>query len=337
MPTAEDLGVESVYEVVTSTFQIEGKVRGDEFDMHCPKPEHVDSRPSCSINLKTGLWKCLSCGAAGDLVRLGVLVQGEEYERILKMLKPDSIDALRNTLARRIIRHRTPKMPVRRMTLPGPYEEGPLHELWERGFTPAHCERWGIRYVPLQELQGKERNFNITNSIGIPIRDANRRLLAWCYRRTAHSASWQPRYLYTPDVALSELWFGLQHHADHEDIVIVEGALDAVWLDQHQIPALALLGSEMGKSKLLYLTRYRTVTLFGDFDMGGINAVQRIGNVIGNRTAVRVVRYNRRAVSLAQGGNSKAKVDPQVLSPVDVELAVHEAIPWTTWLTLIQK
>lgn len=197
-----------------------------------------------------------------------------------------------------------------------------------RGFDRATLDRWGIRYVESDILEGKNGNFTISHSIAIPIRDERDRLLAWCYRRTNSSPDWQPRYLYTPTVSLSDVWFGLQHYANVQDIAIVEGALDAMWLDQCGIPALALLGSEMGKRKLSMLGQYRRVTLFGDNDAAGAMAVQRIGNAIGSKTAVRVVTYPKRILSIYEG-----KVDPGTLHPIDVELLIAQAIPWTTWLT----
>lgn len=336
MPVALELGVTDVYEVATSAFQIEGNRRGDEFDIHCPNPQHLDSKPSCSVNMTTGLWKCLACGVAGDLIKLGMLCLDEDYEYIYELLRPNSLDAFRNLIHAKLVQSTMTETEKIKRKLPGPYEDGPFNELLQRGFTEQTCRRWGVRFVPMQSLQGKEHEFTITNSLGIPIRDHRRHLLAWCYRRTVDSASWQPRYLYTPEIALSELWYGLQHHANKQHIVVVEGALDAMWLDQSGYPALALLGSQMGKNKLNYLKNYQKVTLFGDRDIAGIQAVQRIGAVIGDHTAVRVARYSPAAIRAAQAGDPKKKVDPQALPPVHLERAIENALPWSMWLRSIK-
>src|ERR1700744_2672435 len=81
MPTASDLGVTDVLSIITNRFGIDGRERGDEFDLLCPDPAHDERKiGSCSVNLLTGLWKCLACGRAGDLISLGVLSTGEDYD-----------------------------------------------------------------------------------------------------------------------------------------------------------------------------------------------------------------------------------------------------------------
>ena len=334
MPTADELGVADVEAVVNGLFGIEGKVRGDEYDIACPDPNHSDRSPSCSVNLETGLWKCLSCGRAGDLVGLGVLALGEDRNAVIRLLEPSSAESLAVTLMHKLSKLALPK---KRGAKSGPipsanYRCGSpeqMSELLERGFTMPQLERWGVQYAEHQTLEGKKGEFTLRRTIAIPIKDDHGRLLAWCYRRTDASPAWQPRYMYTPDAPLSELWFGLQHHHNAETVVVVEGALDAMWLDQLGIPALALLGSEMGQRKIMRLQEHKRVILFGDRDNAGAHAVARIGSMIGDRTDVRVAMYNGRAVRLLEDG---AKIDPQVLSPVDLELAVVEAIPWVTWL-----
>lgn len=321
MPLATDLGIESVQLVLEEVYGIEGSARGDEYDITCPDPQHIDSKPSTSVNLVTGLWKCLGCGCRGDLIGLGVLVLQENRQHIERLLSPRTPEAVLGKIQRKINAVRLRPTRVEKLTLPGPYESGPLTEMYERKLTPSTCRKWGIRYVPQETLQGKKQPFNITASIAIPIRDSNGYLLAWCYRRTEASQSWQPRYMYTPEAELSEMWFGTHHNADANEIVVVEGALDAMWLDQAGIPALALLGSSMGTRKIKYLERYARVTILGDRDRAGVLMVKRIGDTIGNKVPVRVARYDKRVEG----------TDPGELAPIDVELAIARAVPWTLW------
>lgn len=324
MPTAEELGVVNVLEVVQSIFDIEGKERGDEYDINCPNPQHIDSHPSCSINLKTGLWHCFSCSSSGDLLHLGHLVTGRSKEDIAEMLKPRSTEALIANVRRKLeqaLPKRRSKASVRPSSELGPYSSGPLGSIRRRGFSQHTLKRWGVRFADEETLLNKEGNpFTIKSSIAIPIRDEHNRLLTWCYRRTDSSPSWQPRYLYPTDAALSEIWFGLQHHSQAQHITIVEGALDAMWLDQCGYPALALLGASMGDRKIMWLQRYKSVTILGDRDAGGIAAVERIGKMLGNRLSVKVGRY-----PLWMGD------DPQELSGVDVEIIHERAVTWTSY------
>lgn len=327
---AEDLGITSVQDVVENQFGIEGNERGDEYDILCPNPEHQDRNiGNCSVNLTTGLWKCLACGKAGDLLSLGVLLLDVSRDEVERLVRPGTVESLQVIVQRRLMEATArPRRETQQHALPGPYEDGPLDSLHERGFTQETCERWGVRFVEHEELPGKKGTpFNIYNTVAIPIRDEHHRLLAWCYRRTQRSPEWQPRYLYTPNVDISELWFGLQHHAHERDVVITEGAMDAMWFDQCGFPALALLGSSMGERKIRWLQRYHSITLFCDRDAGGVSAVQRIGGVLGSRLPVKVVRYPTWVATKERG-----KVDPQDLHPVDVEILLARAQPWSTWL-----
>ena len=329
MPTSTQLGIHDVLQVVTGRFGVEGRERGDEFDLLCPDPAHDERNiGSCSINLRTGLWKCLACGKAGDIISLGALVLGEPYEAVKRSLEPSTPEALSATILAKLGGVLKRPERVRQVKLHEYRVQSGLDELSERGFTDRTLAKWGIRYVVSDVLEGKKQEFTVAKSLAIPIRDADGTLLAWCYRRTEQSPTWQPRYLYTPTVSLSDVWFGLQHHAHSRDITVVEGALDAMWLDQCGIPALALLGSEMGKRKLSMLGQYRRVTLFGDNDAAGALAVQRIGRAVGGVTNVSVVTYPRRIVDMYGG-----KVDPATLHPLDVELLIEQATPWTTWLS----
>lgn len=341
MANAVQLGVDSVLDVINITFGLDGVQRGDEYKIHCPNPNHDDRDPSCDINLDTGYWKCLSCGVGGDLLDLGKRTLNISQRQIREMLKPTTPEALlvavRNKLAR-------VQMPAKHrkaatITLPGPYDSGPLTELYKRGFTKTTCKQWGVRYVQHQTLTGNDGPFTITNSVAIPVRDSRGRLLAWCYRATADSARWQQdhaRYIYTPGFPISEVWFGLHMVNGADDVAVVEGGLDTMWMHQCGFPALGLLGSQMGQRKIRHLGDYRSVTLFPDRDASGAAWVQRIGTEIGSRTQVHVVRYPRSIVEMYVDINDpdpkKRKVDPQMLAPVDVELLMAGRTTWTNYL-----
>lgn len=318
--SAVELGVANVEHVLTRLYQLEGTVRGDEFDMLCPV--HEDTSPSVSVNLVTGFWHCFACGVGGDLVRLGRRVlpdsTDEDIEDLLHSRTTDALIALLDTVG---AMHRrpasAPELPVPHLDA---YPTGPLRELRRRGFTAATLSRWNVRYVPEQALEGQNRPFTIRASIGLPICDADGDVIAWCYRRTEASPEWQPRYLYTTHAPIADVWFGMQLHSPDRspDIVVVEGALDAMWCDQCGIPAVAMLGSSMTGAKLGRLASYDSVTVLGDFDAAGAVAVRTIGQACGSRVPVRVARYAR----WMRG------TDPQELSPVDLELIVERAESW---------
>jgi DNA primase len=322
---AAEMGIASVLDVVTQMFSIEGTERGDEYEMMCPHPAHDDARPSGSVNLITGLWHCFSCGRGGDLISLGSLVLGKSRADVEEALKPNTPEALLTILRGKLAHAARAVTPRKLPTVPAPelYADGPLDSLTERGFRLETLRRWGVRYVSSERLEGKKGSFNIFSSVAIPIRTDSGKLIAWCYRRTPQSADWQPRYLYTTgEELIRETWFGMDRHRNARDIVVVEGALDAMWCDQAGIPAVALLGSDMGRNKLLRLQGYRSVTLLGDRDAGGVAAVTRLGATLGTLVPLRVATY----------ASWMRAADPQELSPVDLEIALERAKPWAEWV-----
>lgn len=338
MANARDLGVDSVQDVLLSVFGLDGDVVGDEFKIHCVNPAHDDREPSMGINLETGYWNCFSCGIGGDLLDLGKRVLGVPQREVRERLKPSTPEALLAVVQRRLAAIKIPhrQRAAAKITLPGPYEDGPLDELYERGFHEDTLRRWGVRFCNEQTLDGKNGEFTITNSIAIPIRDRNGILLAWCYRATKGSALWQQqnaRYIYTPDFPISEVWYGLDQHDDAPDIAVVEGALDTQWLDQCGFPAKGMLGSKMGDRKIMTLQKHRSVTLFADRDHAGAQWVQRVGSMIGDRVPLYVVTYDKRIartyVDPDEKDRKKRKIDPQMLLPVDVELLMAARTPWT--------
>ena len=347
MANAVDLGVDSVYDCLTITFGLtDGITRGDEYIIHCVNPKHSDAEPSTGVNLGTGYWHCWSCGIGGDLLDLGKRVLGVPQREVRELLKPSTPEAVLANVQRRLARIALPARVRRKapgIELPGPYDDGPLDELKERGFTENTLQQWGVRYVKSQTLTGNDGEFTIANCIAIPIRDAQGKLLAWCYRATADSARWQrdsARYIYTPGFPISEVWFGLHQLAPRtHHINVVEGALDTMWLHQCGFPTLGLLGSHMGVRKIKWLQQFRSVTLFPDRDNAGASWVERVGREIGTRTQVYVVLYDMRIVRAyidpADPDKRKRKLDPQMLAPIDVELMVEGRITWTSYLRRI--
>lgn len=342
MATAEELGIDDVYEVVTETFGLDGTRHKSEFRMFCPDPDHMEAHPSCDVNLDTGLWNCFSCPAHGDLIKLGSVVLGHPRSSVYKMLAPHEPDAIKAGLQRRVEAARRLVVPKRRGHAPeavlvppeGSYEDGPLDALRDRGFTKKTIRRWGIRFAPLVTLYREDnRPFELTSAIAIPVLSETGQMLAWCYRATNDSERWfqKVRYIYTPGVTevLNHHWFGMNHHANANEIAICEGALDAMWCDQNGIPAVAILGSQVKQvAKVRKLMNFRKVVLIPDRDFAGVTTAFGLGEALQARgVATSVARYSSWMLN-RQGEPAK---DAQDLSGVDLELVHARAIPFLVW------
>lgn len=347
MPYATELGVDDVMSIVTNLYQLDGTVHGREYNFLCPV--HNDTSASADVNMVTGLWSCWSCGARGDLAHLGVCVlkklpksanareQMEAREEILQLLKPSSGEAIATSVRRKVELARSStaggparKRPYGRLPSPRAYDTRPMTYMRKRGFERDVLKRWKVRYAEQQELTKEDGDkFTITHSIAIPIFNRNGTLQAWCYRATKRSGSWQPKMIYTPGFDLSGNWFGLDHHGDEDEIFVVEGPLDAMWLDQHGIPAIAMMGSGQNnprKMRLLY--GFKKVTLLPDYDHAGVHMAQTLGSHLRGQVPFYVCRWPKAVVRRT----GEEKPDPQdIRRPEDLKLVVSRAIPWSAW------
>jgi DNA primase len=333
MPRATDYGVESVEEVVTQIYGLLGNPRGFEYDIVCPNPDHNDSRPSCSINLDSGYWNCFSCGVGGDIVALGVLVLGKTQDEVIALLKPTSPDAMLTAIQRRVANNLARNRPKRRKRIELPeHPRLTFHEeLEERGLTRDTVERWGLAWVDAHTMTGNKGEFTIRDSIAIPVRDERGQLLCWCYRRTRRSPAWQPKYLYTPEVEISEIWYGLEHYTPITTrvVTIVEGALDTMWLGQCGFPALGLLGSKMGDGKIMWLQNYEAIYTLPDHDNAGAQWLGRVTTMLGPRMPIRLCQYRKWMMSKRpdpRTGKYFPASDPEELRQVDLEI-MHATAP----------
>lgn len=309
-----------VRDVVMSVLGLEGIVRGDELDFLCPS--HSDRRPSAGVNLVTGRWNCFSCAAGGDLASLVQAVKGGTREDALRFTRPSTPSALLASLQRAVwVAMGTLRgdsgvdlgLPVYDLSDSIPYLEG-------RGFDLETLKRFGVSWVKEEKLPKKSGgHFSIRDYAAIPIRDQLGSLLGWVYRACNEDSL---RYIYTPGIKVGDLWFGEQALFG-DDVVVTEGALDAMWVSQCGHSSLGLMGAHaFGASKARALTRFRTVTLFLDKDVAGVRAAKKIGELISHRVPTKVARYPR-------GISAK---DPQELSPEQVRKAVEGAVQFDSWI-----
>lgn len=357
MATAEALGVDDVGVILTDLYGLEGTIRKGQFNMTCPV--HEDSRPSCDVSMDTGYWNCWSCPASGDLVDLGVVCLLEipfevkkqkkgrgkwlnARKKILGQLRPSEPDAITAAVHRRVRAARkaaTPEKVRKRQSdvLIPPVSAYPFKfpkYLRDRGFSRETLKRWKIRYAEEATLMKEDGNtFTVTHAVAIPVFDRNNVLLGWCYRATEKSESWfqNVRYIYTPGLQdiLNTIWFGMHLHKDSEEVAIVEGALDAIWCDQHGIPALAILGSQVKQViKVRQLMDFRKITLYTDRDASGATTAHYLGSALIERgTPCTVVLWPRWVLNRS----GKQAKDAQDLCGLDLELLHARAIPFVLW------
>lgn len=345
MPTAEFLGVVSVLEVLTGLYGLtDDDIRGDEFYILCPIHERDGGQheASCSINLITGYWSCWSCKAGGDLAKLGKILLGKNRKAVVKLLRPDNPSAISASIQSRVRMAKQSQAGMKRRKREAKgrrklehfhaLQEGPYDALYSRGISEDSIERFGIMYCTEAVFEREnDKPFTISDAIAIPLRDEEGETFGWCYRATDRSPWWYQnvRYIYSPGIQLSEIWYGLDTNPGGGIIGVTEGAIDRIWLEQLGLPALACLGSNPKvKRKIRKLTDYDEVRMFVDNDNAGILMTTELGGALtAAGTPVTVVR---RKPWMTDSKGQPAK-DANAMCPVDVELAWEQAIPYALW------
>lgn len=148
---------------------------------------HDDSSPSARVNVRTGYWVCMSCGAKGRVDGL-VIEPDKEMQSVLELLD------------RPALRH----YPESWLAM----YKATVADYWLTRFSREACEACEFGWDPIKEKPC------------YPVRDTTGGVLGVVRR----SMDGGPKYRYPVGVETSRLLFGL-HRAEPRDLlVIVEGA-----------------------------------------------------------------------------------------------------------------
>jgi DNA primase len=241
----------SLRDEIRAQFEVFGEL-GDELLVVCPSPEHDDSNPSAYINVRKRVWFCQSCQASGHLEEL---LDGRIADEAVEDMLTEIAGALTP-------QHRPASFPERWLDQ---FDAAGVHPYWQgRGLSEPLCREFRLGYDP-----GSGR-------ATYPLRSPGGAVLG-VVRRSTRSDQ-RPKYRYPDGVKISETLFGYYKvRQGIRDIVLVEGALDALAMWDVGIPAVAQLGATLSRTqvRLLQGLGLRTLTLAYDQDASGRAAVER--------------------------------------------------------------
>lgn len=229
-------------------------------------PMHEDESPSFAIHMEDGGWICRGeCGSNADLAVLVERCTGEaatdvRHRLIHHMaLSPEALEAALSPATE------APEDPEDYEGLF--YSRGVIPNYFlRRGFTVETAKRWGVgwheehRAVAIPVTVGGDLQGLIYRTLdGIPA-----------------------KYLYSKGFDKSASLFGLDMvEPEVEEVALVEGSLDCMWLDQCGIPAIAQLGSSLSDQQAeIILRRFRRVVLAFDADPAGYKAGIRAAKML---------------------------------------------------------
>ena len=228
----------------------------EQFVINCPLPEHNDRRASCSINTEKGVWICYAGCGQGSLFSL------------ISDISHKPIKQLKNELDTPLI-HTSffdDKPGVKELDIPpqtsyaGLRSLSDFHWIYQRGFTKEILDKWECK-------QNKYGDF------AIPVQSSNKTPLGWITRRYEEL----PKYLFTKGFKKSKVLFGENNLQNNDLILVVEGVLDTIWLDQHNYSSVAVLGASVSKYQIDLLGKLNPgeIVLCLDNDRAGHEGITR--------------------------------------------------------------
>ena len=143
-----------------------------------------------------------------------------------------------------------------------------LKSLVKRGFTREMFDKWGIQW---DEDKGAMR-------LPIMNRDGKLQSNIWRYPEGV-----TPKYRYEKGFQRSETLYGLWRLGTVvTDVVLVEGPLDAIWVQEAGWNGLAILGSSLSESQAMIIRRLKPkrILLCLDNDPAGMLATQKAASLL---------------------------------------------------------
>lgn len=261
-------------------------------------PLHDDRTPSLAVH-REGAWRCMSgdCGQSSDLADLVARVTGEPVEDVRLRLRRGETGDLSELLV-------VPDDAPNREVEPLFYERGTVPRYFlRRGLTVETAKRWAVGYD--SELQ----------AVVIPVHSAEGALVGLVRR----PITGLPRkYLYSGGFEAEENLLGIHLiPPGTPSVALVEGPMDALYLDQAGYPAVAIFGAQLHARQVdLLLQRATSVVLAFDADGAGYAATRKAIALLGERVPVSVLTLPPGRKDVADG-----------CTPEELEAAFREAVP----------
>jgi len=239
----------------------------EQFVINCPLPGHKDKRASCSINIEKGVWICYAGCGQGSLLSLISGVSQQPIEHLKGLL---DIPIVHSSFFDEELQSKEEDI-----VYPQSYEGlSPLcddHWIYSRGFAKDILSKWDCKQ-------------NTNGDFVLPVYSAPNNILGWITRRREAT----PKYLFSKHFKKSHILFGINQITDTDTIVVVEGALDAIWLNQHNYSSVAVLGASVSKYQIDLLAELnpREIILALDNDNAGQEGIERALKTTGTKLKV---------------------------------------------------
>lgn len=172
-------------------------------------PEHEDANPSARVNITTGHWRCMVCGATG---------KAKDYVPEISLILDNALSKLE------------PPLEPKPESWLDQFDAGPVPHYWLSRFERPVCRQYRLGW------DGTRRQ------PCYPLRDVDGAPLGVVRRNLDDPEG--PKYKYPRGVRTSELLFGLHELPEDQRIItLVEGAMDVCAVREVDFWALGTYGS----------------------------------------------------------------------------------------------
>lgn len=241
-------------------------------------PFHDEVAGSCSVSLETGGFHCFGCDASGSFVQLVAEIDGIDVgsARLLLNDEVDVIGALRTIdaglsgesggVVRRYVTRDSylKKFPE----LTGEF----LEYAYERKLGVASCRRFLLRCGTSGRWAGR---------LMMPLRTVNGRLVGFTGRAIRKNSYLKMRTHIAYNGAINDILFGLYECLEHvrkvRRLILVEGPIDAIYLQGCGFPAVGRLGKNIlsHEQVRLLVSHVDVILLSYDGDINGLMALEK--------------------------------------------------------------
>lgn len=252
---------------------------------YCPFHGGGENTPPMGVNEKDGIivYHCFACGASGKLPNLVAKVKGVSYEAAVALLeKKFFVDDYKSDSQTEDLKSIADKIPTweerigKELILPDSLldlyaTEDPTGYMKKRGITEATMRLNEIGYD-----RWKER-------VTFPVRNRRGELFG-IVGRTVKDA--YPKYEFYDNFLKSHVLYGMQQFTPRYPVVVCEGHLTRLWIQQCSVPnAVALQGCECSEIQANWLAEDATeIIMFLDNDKAGRQGEARMYELLKNRT-----------------------------------------------------
>lgn len=290
-------------EALERVFQTRFEDSNDNWKACCPF--HDERTPSFFVHKDDLIANCFGCGTGGSIDKLASEFLAVDNNQARQRLELDATDFIE----RGFRKHRGVQQQARQSypeSWLAPWRRVIHPYLRRRGFSDGVLIRAGVRY---DKAKGR---------VVFPIRDKSGNLIGAVGRSVRGE---EPRwYFYWGGEGKQQLY--VLPGPKEGPTIVVEGPLDALWLEQHGYFAVATMGIKYTKEQLERIKELSNdeIYLALDQDQSGLKGAENLYQHLKKTARIKFVTWPQK--------------DPVGLSKEQVDKAIAEAKNYVQWKTL---